>query len=459
MPDININEIVSKPGSERAILSIILNNHDRIVDCESEDLYAEHFSVPGHQRLYSAICYLYSRPDVSSIDSLLVYNTISDAEARAEVDLLGGMAYIDSLIQSRIADNLSLYINHVRTCAIKRMAYNMGEDVKRIVLQNTDDSYSAEQLLEVIQQKTMDLVLQHEAQEEVYHMGDGAEERLRQRAENPLTIPGYSIGWQKYDRYTQGYKGNELTVCVGESKTGKSTWLLNHCDKLSVTDLVPGLYVDTEMTDEEQEDRLLSIISRVPYEEIVNGMFIRDSMYGNGSEKYARLMEALGKIKNAPLYHVYMPSFSIEKVSALVRKYQIQKHIGYAIFDYIKLPTSEIAGLATAQEYQRLGFMTTCLKDLAGICNIPIITAAQANRSHLGSNDPDASNIGGSYRILQMATRMVFIRNKSDNEIANEGYGAGNMKLIIKYQRNGSSDCPPINVIFDRPTLKMIECS
>ena len=53
-----------------------------------------------------------------------------------------------------------------------------------------------------------------------------------------------------------------------------------------------------------------------------------------------------------------------------MRKYQIQYNVGYVIFDYIKLPTSEINGLATAQEYQRLGYITTLLKDLAGICSV-----------------------------------------------------------------------------------------
>ena len=47
MSGIDINQIISKPGSERSILSIILNNNDKIVECESNNLFAKHFSVPG----------------------------------------------------------------------------------------------------------------------------------------------------------------------------------------------------------------------------------------------------------------------------------------------------------------------------------------------------------------------------------------------------------------------------
>jgi replicative DNA helicase len=455
LPTININEVISRPGSERGILSIIVNNPDKILECEEFDLYSDHFSVPGHKNIYSAICYLYTNPDVQHIDALAIYNTITDPTSRQSVDELGGMAYIDSLIQSRVADNLRMYINQVRSSAIKRIAYNLGTNIQDLAI--NDNNESVEELVEEIQRRVLDLVITNEGESDVYHMGDDAEERLNQRMNNPMTIPGYSMGWKEYDRYTQGHKGNELTVYVAEAKTGKSVMLLNRFAKLSVIDKVPGLYIDTEMTDTEQEDRLLSNISGVPYEEIVNGLFAIDTIYGLGADKRAALFNALAKIKSAPAYHVYLPNFTIDKVTALVRKYKLQHNIGYAIFDYIKLPTSEVAGLATAQEYQRLGFFTTCLKDLSGICDIPIDTAAQSNRANLGTQDPDASNIGGSYRILQMATRLVFLRNKTDGEMTQEGFSKGNQKLIIKYQRNGSSDCPPINIAFDKATSRMRE--
>jgi replicative DNA helicase len=367
------------------------------------------------------------------------------------------MQYIDNIIQSRVVDNLKLYIEQVRICAIKRLAYQMGEDIKTTVLEAREEQ-GIEELLGIIQQKTLELVLNNEQTEEVHLMGDGTEEILNQRANNPQTIPGYTLGWKKFDKTTQGYKGNELTVWCALSKTGKSAMLLNHAKKFSVDDKIPGLYIDTEMTDREQEDRLLAIISGVPYEEILNGMFAKDTEYGLSSNKVPALKTALQKIKQSKLYHIYMPNFTIEKVSAMVRKYRIQFNIGYFIFDYIKLPTSEIGGLATAQEYQRLGYITTCLKDLTGICNIPGITAAQANRSNLDGT-MDESSIGGSYRILQMATRLIFLRNKTDMELASQGLGRGNQSAKIAFQRNGSSNHDEIDFVYDRPILRMYELS
>ena len=88
---------------------------------------------------------------------------------------------------------------------------------------------------------------------------------------------------------------------------------------------------------------------------------------------------------------------------------------------------------------------------------IPIFTACQSNRSDLNTSTPDASNIGGSYRILQLATKLIFLVNKTDEMIAKDGFHNGNQQIIIKYQRNGASDCSPINIMYDKPILRQCE--
>jgi replicative DNA helicase len=151
-----------------------------------------------------------------------------------------------------------------------------------------------------------------------------------------------------------------------------------------------------------------------------------------------------------------MPQFTIEKVTALTRKFILQFGIKAIFFDYIKIPSNQ-ANFKTIQEYQALGFFASGLKDLAGLLKIPVFTACQTNRNDLDTEDPDASNIGGSYRILQLATKLMFLINKSEERIAKDGFQSGNQQLFIKYQRNGQSDCPPINIMFNKPILRQTE--
>ena len=216
------------------------------------------------------------------------------------------------------------------------------------------------------------------------------------------------------------------------------------------------LYIDTEMSRNEQEDRLLSNISGIPIKEIENGMYVMDTIHGTAEEKIIKVKEAREKLNLGNYYHIYMPQFTIEKVTAIVRKFQMQFGLAVLMFDYIKIPSNQ-ADFKSAQEYQKLGFFTSGLKDLAGMLGVPVVTAAQANKEDVGSSGPDEDNIGGSYRILQLATKLMFLYNKTEERIARDGPQNGNQHLWIKFQRNGQSDCPPINIMFDRETIRQSE--
>lgn len=445
-------DIIKNPSAERNILNIVMKNNDNLVLCSAQDLYAEHFAVEANQILYSVICYL-TQNGVKHFDSNTIYSVITDANALEVMNGIGGRNYIDGLLeQATIEDNLKLNIDLVKECNTKRMIYALGKQIQEEVIETKD----IQKTMADLQSKLLTLSLDTESKAEVYQFGDSAYERLKQRMDNPCDTFGYKIGWDNFDRITQGMGSNDLVVLVGPSKTGKSTWLLNVSDALSVKSGLKGLYIDTEMKDDEQEDRLVAIVSGVPFEEIRNGKFGQDTDYGLAEDKKQKVFDAIDLMKNTKMFHKYIPDFTIDKVSALIRKYKIQEDIDYVIFDYIKMPSSDVNSLSTAQEYQRLGYFTTCLKDMAGICGIPVITACQTNRNDLNTLDPDASSIGGSYRILQLATKCLFIRNKTLQELETENYRLGNQKLHIKYQRNGSGD-EAIDVLFDRPKLRMCE--
>lgn len=447
-----IKNIISNVSSERAIISILLKNIDKLITCSSENLYSEHFVVETNQALYSVICYL-AEQGVKHFDSSTIYSTIQDEKIKEELDGFGGREYIDALINSSILEeNINVYIKQVKECALRRFVHTLGKDIQEDVVATKDVS----EMINTVQKKILDISLSTGGDTDVTQFGANAYERLKARADNPRTISGYTIGWSKYDKVTQGASPNDLIVYVAPSKTGKSTLLTNIAKRLSIDGDLCGLYIDTEMLTEEQEDRIISIVSRVPFEEIRNGSFAIDTPYGTGQEKAERVYGAIELIKSKRLFHCYLPNFTVESVTALIRKYKIQEDINYAIFDYIKLPSSDVNGLSSAQEYQRLGYFTTCLKDMAGICSIPIFTACQTNRNDLDTTDPDASSIGGSYRILQLATKLMFLRNKTPQELQSEGYSRGNQVLHIKYQRNGSGD-ERVNVQFERPILTMYE--
>jgi replicative DNA helicase len=451
----SFTDLVLNPGSERNLISICLKNEDKIMDVEGAEIFAEHFGVPAHKYVFMAMMYLFSKKIKPT--PMAIMEVLSNDKAKKAVEEIGGLEYLTLLEESSIPPgNLDIFIAKIKQSYTRRVLFNIGTELRDFVVSEKAEVLNPSELVSFVETRITDLSVNSTQADEVYKMGDETENVLTERAEKPNTVPGLETGMTDFDRYTNGGQPGDLVVICAESKTGKSVLLTNWARKLSIQDQIPSLYIDSEMSHREQEDRLLSNITGIPHSEIVSGMYVMDTENGTAEEKIAKLKEARENLKLGHYYHIYMPQFTIEKVTALARKFQMQFGIKALFFDYIKIPSNQ-ANFRSVQEYQALGFFTSGLKDIAGILQIPVYTACQANRSDLGSSEKDASAIGGSYRILQLATKLIFLTNKSDEQIAKQGVQNGNQTLTIKYQRNGMSDCPPINLFFNRPILRMQE--
>lgn len=437
------------------MISICLKNSDKIVDVESSEIFAEHFGVPGHKYIFMAMMYLYSKQIKPTPMSIV--EVLSNDQSKKSVDELGGLEYLTILEETNIStDNLDIFIDKIKQSYTRRMLLNIADNVKEFVLSDKAEVLNPTELINYIEQKITDLSVNTTTSDEVYKMGNDTEKVLEERAKNPAQVPGLEVGWTQFDTITNGGQPGDLIIVCAESKIGKSATLTNWATKLSVDDTIPILYMDSEMNEREQEDRILANLTGIPHSEIVSGLYVLDTINGKAVDKIAKLKQAREKLCLGNYYHIYMPHFTIEKVTALARKFVMQMSIKALFFDYIKIPSNQ-AGFKSMQEYQALGFFTSGLKDLAGLLKIPIFTACQSNRSDLNTSTPDASNIGGSYRILQLATKLIFLVNKTDEMIAKDGFHNGNQQIIIKYQRNGASDCSPINIMYDKPILRQCE--
>jgi replicative DNA helicase len=437
------------------LISICLRENDRIIDVESADVFPEHFGVPAHKYIFMAMLYLYSK--TVKPEPMAIMEVLNSGDPKESVEKLGGLEYLILLTETQIpSDNISIFIEKVKQSYTRRMIHNIGNDMMEFAKSDKAEVLNPSEIIGFGESRINDLALNTSSTEDTYKMGDNTEEVLAQRAESPSQVPGLEVGWSEYDRVTNGAQPGDLIIVCAPSKTGKSVTLTNWGTKIAVHDKLPILYIDTEMNSREQEDRILANMTGIPHDEIVSGMYVMDTAFGTADEKVAKLKDAREKLKLGNYYHIYMPQFTIEKVTALARKFQMQFGIVAMFFDYIKIPSNQ-ADFKTAQEYQKLGFFTSGLKDIAGILQMPVFTACQANRSDVGTESPDESNIGGSYRILQLASKLMFLYNKSPERIAKDGIQAGNQQLFIKFQRNGASDVPPINIMFDKPILRQVE--
>lgn len=454
----NWSEEIKSPGSERAILTICLNNNDQIVECEEKGLTPEHFIIDGHRYIYMAMKYLYETNQVP--EPLAIIEVLADNKAKESIKEIGGLEGITLLMHTPAIDrNIEIYIKKLKQTLTRRNIASLSEGMLTRVLDESSKVLNPSELVSEVQRDVDDLSMSANQVEEVYTMGQDFAERLIAFGEHPNAVSGLETGMYQFDRYTGGGEPGDLIFFCARSKTGKSVLLTNIAKKVAIEDGLPVLYIDTEMPTPQVETRLVSMISGLPEkEQIKSGMFTFDDEYGTTIDKVAKLKRANDKMNEGKFYHIYMPNFNIDKVTALCRKYKMKYGIVAVFFDYLKMPQANKGALKYAQEYQELGFMASALKDMAGTLEIPVFSAVQANRSEKVTNvsDMDEGNVGGSDRILQLASKLCFLANKPEEEYALNPE-LGNQQLAIKFQRNGLCDCPPINMQFDRKIIRMSE--
>lgn len=448
--------MVLNPGSERNLISICLKENDKLIEVEQRALYPEHLQVAGHRAIFMTMNYLHSKG--VKADAMSVMEFLPKGKLLDDVNEVGGIDYLLTLQSSMVAtENANIFIEKIKQSYTRKMLLDIADETKEFVMSDKAEVLNPSELMEFLEGRMTDANITSQEVDEVYKMGDSTDEVLKQRLENPNEVPGLEVGWKEFDKITNGGQGGDLIIVCAPSKTGKSVTLNNWASKLGVNDKLPVLYINTEMNDRDQEDRTLALLSGVPMNEIVNGMYVMDTEKGLAVDKIRAVQKAKEMLGEGNYYHIYMPQFTIEKVTALAKKFRKQFGIVALFFDYIKVPSNQ-ADFKSSQEYQKLGFFTSGLKDLAGMMNIPVYSACQTNRANGGDNEePSEADIGGSYRILQLASKLMFLYNKSPEKIAREGFDNGNQQLFIKWQRNGASDCPPINIMFHKEILKQEE--
>ena len=448
--------IINNPTSERSLISLCLNNADLLVDVENNEVYSQHFTIPAHRHIFTAMMYLYSKGIKPS--PLSIMEVITDKKAKEEIENFGGISYIEDMTLMDIdKSNLKIFCEKVKQTYARKELYDVCEKAKTFMLSDESEKLNPGELVGQIENKITEIANSAINETTVYKMGSDLQARLEERAKRPTLVAGIQVGWTVFDRLTNGGQAGDLIIVCARAKMGKSVILTNWAKRFSIDDGLPVLYIDTEMTSEEQEDRLVSILTQIPVSEIMTGLFAVDTEHGTAKEKIEKIKNAIEQIKSSPYYHVYMPNFSAEKVTALAKQYKAKYNIQALFMDYIKIPASQGNSLQQIKEYQALGFFTSTLKDIAGTLKIPVYSAVQENRNDEKGTEKGAGNVAGSDRILQLATKLMFLYAKTDEQIARDTTLLGNRHLKIAYQRNGESDCPPINLQFDNQLVTIRE--
>lgn len=241
--------------------------------------------------------------------------------------------------------------------------------------------------------------------------------------------------------------------CIVTHNCGKST--IGICTGLSLsTQDIPILYLDTEMTLEEQFPRIIANMNEIPIRQIEDGSFLKNKLVRS---------KTIERIKQLPFEHKVVAGKPFEEILSIIRRWILQK-VGYengrvknclVIYDYFKImDTNELNDL---QEYQAIGFQIGKLVDFCKEYDFPCLAFTQSNRD--GINKESSDVISQSDRLLWLCQSAILFKKKSEEEIMEDGKENGNIKFKPIECRFGPGleDSNYINVQADRDMFRMRE--
>lgn len=429
-------EEYSSVGSERALLSSLMFDMNQIIEVDS--LKPEHFSLSGHKYIFLAMKELYSQdlpPDASAI-----YHFYTDESIIKDIDDIGGLQYLFTLKELATGRSATLYAERIHSAYTKKIIAKRMEEIKDNMA--NPDTLALETLTELDKMQA-DIGLTVLSGENVKRIGDGVRERIEQLKQMEEPKLGLKTPWVSLNLQTLGMLAGELTVIAGRAKLGKSSFLLGIGACVAYEQDIPVLYIDTEMYEEEQENRILSLLSGVEEWKIKTGEFSKSQ------EEIEAIEKAMDIMDTGKFYHIYMPQFSPEKIATVIKQHKAKYGIGLVIFDYIKLGEG-----GSDKEYIYLGQITTALKDQAGKLRIPILTAVQLNRQAIGTDGGmDESMVAGSDKIVQFCNRLIMIKAVSvDEQVVTDA----DIKMKIVAQRSQGKVKPKM-IYFKRIGMELKE--
>lgn len=406
--------------AELAVLGSMLLERDAI--SRAIELIDESaFYNQNNRIIFSAIVKLYDTN--KAVDTITL---IEELKRKRSLDEVGGPSYITSLTTSiPTSANITHYIKIVKEKAILR---NLISTSSQIISESYDATSNVDSLLDKAEHMIFDIASRKiEARsvslKEIIKDSIETIDNLYQRKEN---ITGLPTGFHDFDIKTAGLHPSDFIVIAGRPSMGKSALVTCMAEHIGVVEKRPLVFFSLEMSKEQLVQRMLCSHARVDSHKVRTGFLSQSD--------WPRLVNAAGKLSEAPIFIDDTPATSVLELRAKARRMKAQHNVELVILDYLQLmkgpPDIE-------NRQQEISDISRSLKALARELSVPIIAVSQLSRAVEQRSDrkPQLSDLRESGAIEQDADLVVLLLREEYYNPTDENRGVA--KIIIAKQRNG----------------------
>ena len=402
--------------AESGVISTLVYHPEFIL--HSDYLKAGYFFNQDNGCIYWAISELYKK-GIDNIDAFNISNMLASNKAVQNTinkyNLPSIQEYIDLCSETarHTLEEYKLLAQTVVTLSYKR---DLVKSMKEIESFCKDKTISLSDLNKKRNDVLTKLDQKYVVSDEIKLLGDEADTLWQEICDRRTDAGFYGIP-SKFPILSNWftYEPSELVVVQAKYKQGKSVLLMVEALH-KITNGIPTLYVDREMSDRIFYERCLAALTGVDVKRIKNGRYTE--------EERIKLENANAWIKKQPFLHVYRPDLSDEELYSMCKILKYKMGLQFVIDDYLKSNAT-----SSSDNYNILGARCDFLKNkIAGELNLAVLTAAQLNRQ---------GEVSDSLKINRYLSVGIKWFLKTQEQIAKDGLQCGNAGMKIYINRLG----------------------
>ena len=407
--------------AEKAVLGAILVNNENYYRV-LENLKPEDFYLNAHRVIYGKMVGLIEKS--KAIDLVTIQDEL---DRSSQLEAAGGITYLASLLDGiPHLVNVDHYIEFIREKSLLRQMVNASN---KIMAECFDQAEPAEEILDRAEQSLFNLSEKRIRSGfiSVKDMELPATKLLEKLYTEREMITGVATGFRDLDRLTSGLQPGDLVILAARPSMGKTALCLNIAQYVALhKNLAVGMF-SLEMSKEQLLMRMLCSEARVDAHKVRTGYL--------GKEDFRKLIDALGRTTQAPMYIDDSSTLTVMEMRAKCRRLKAERGLNVIIVDYLQL----MSGYGRVENRtQEISGISRGLKALAKELNVPVIGLSQLSRApeqRQGDHKPQLSDLRESGSIEQDADLVMFIYREEVYKPSDEN--AGLAELIISKQRNG----------------------
>ena len=362
---------------------------------QKEDFYHEQ-----SQWVYGACLSLYQH------DEAINQITVAQELARQQkLEACGGAAYLSHLI-SNCPTSLDIehYAKIVYRLSVMRRLITAANQIAAI-------GYQADPDVDASLSRAEDVLfrLRHgQSPRDFVHIRQVLDKYFETTAPAPgAEVEGYAepipyvlSDFTGLDEFLGGFQRSDLIIVAGRPSMGKTSLALSIVRNAAVEQGACVALFSMEMAREALVLRMLASESGV------NSRRLRLGLANEEEEK--RIMDASGRLSEAPIYIDDSPQLRVVEMRSKARRLHYERGINLIIVDYLQLMQGDGRGESRVQE---ISFISRSLKALARELNVPVLAVSQLSRAveWRASHIPQLSDLRESGTIEQDADVVLFI--------------------------------------------------